>query len=195
MMYGRNDILEIILNGFLPRPASSFPRYRNIFSQDEEFEKRTGNKADIFVYTRMGGGNRDCWGEDYNVNEEDAHIQDNRPCQCPACESYRIERHENCVGRYDDDFDCTYTTFGFKVPDDLREDFDKLKSNLGEEEDREEIKLSDKAWKVFKSSIIDYLENINANVLEENRLSDQDLKSCIQEKLQGFKEAFKIQNH
>ena len=57
----------------------------------------------IAVYTRVGGGNRGC-----GFGEEELY------------------KDKNFITTYDDDFDNTYATYEFAVPDEWREDFDKI---------------------------------------------------------------------
>lgn len=82
------------------RPESYFPRFRDCYEED-------GN---IVVYTRVGGGNRDCgFGED---------------------ELYELPTF---VETYDDEFDSTYGYYVFGVPDEWRDDFDRVMGGrLGE---------------------------------------------------------------
>lgn len=108
MVFGMNASLAVIMSPFLPQKADSFPRFRDIFTDDEE----APTKGDIYVYTRVGGGNRGCWEDEWKEN-----------CDCPACKSDKIEALDGCVCRYDDDYDNTFCTFVFKVPDEKREDF------------------------------------------------------------------------
>lgn len=92
-----------------------FPRFRDVFTDadDAPFE------ADLYVYTRMGGGNRDCWeGASYDI-----------PCNCSGCRADKIEDESWCVGSYDDDFDCTYRTFGIKFTPQQKAEWDALMAN------------------------------------------------------------------
>ena len=57
----------------------------------------------IAVYTRVGGGNRGC-----GFGEEELY------------------KDKNFITTYDDDFDNTYATYEFAVPDEWKEDFDKI---------------------------------------------------------------------
>jgi hypothetical protein len=111
MLHGMNASLALVMSPFLPIRADEFPRFRDIFlgAEDSPF---TG---DIFVYTRMGGGNRECW---------EADPKD--PCDCAACVADRIEEATGCVGSYDDDFDCTFRTFVFTVAPEHKNDFNKV---------------------------------------------------------------------
>lgn len=81
------------------RVDERFPRFRDIFAIAEE----APFAADLFVYTRMGGGNRTCW-----ENGDDG-------CGCSACAADALEREPWIVGSYDDSFDCTYRTFGVRL--------------------------------------------------------------------------------
>ncbi len=62
------------------------------------------DKNTIEIYTRVGGNNRGCgFGEE------------------------KLIKHPNFIKTYDDDFDNTYGTYVFSVPDRWRKDFDKIK--------------------------------------------------------------------
>jgi hypothetical protein len=111
LIHGMNASQALLLSPFLPTRCDNFPRFRNVFTNADD----TDVVGDIYVYTRVGGGNRECW--------EDGERED---CDCSACESDRIESDDRCIHRYDDDFDSTYTTFVFKVSDDMRADYEKL---------------------------------------------------------------------
>jgi hypothetical protein len=123
LMNGMNAELAILMSPFLPRPADQFPRFRNCFIQADDYHGEA--KGDIFVYTRMGGGNRECW-----INEPPHEAKD-----CNACDANELEAL--AVARYDDEFDSTYSTFVFKVSDEDRADYDALVTgNMGALSDR-----------------------------------------------------------
>lgn len=92
------------LNGFNPacvlimpmlgRKEEEYPRFRDCFVTDE------GN---IAIYTRVGGGNRNCGYGEENLYDD-----------------------ENFLETYDDDSDSTYGIYEFKVPDKWKDDFDKI---------------------------------------------------------------------
>ena len=113
LMFGCNSQAAWALSPFLPRSAFDFPRFRDVFTDAEDLPESCKEDADrlILVYTRMGGGNRNCW-------ESDA-----RDCECPACEADRLEEDERCIERYDDEFDSTFCTFVFRVTDEDLPDF------------------------------------------------------------------------
>lgn len=57
----------------------------------------------IAIYTRVGGGNRGCgYGEE------------------------TLYKDENFIRTYDDEDDCTYATYEFKVPEKWKADFDLI---------------------------------------------------------------------
>ena len=75
------------------QPEMYFPRFRDCYVED-------GN---IVIYTRVGGGNRDCgFGED------------------------KLYELPTFVETHDDDFDSTYGYYVFGVPDEWRADFERV---------------------------------------------------------------------
>ena len=93
MMMGFNPACVVIMP-MLGRKQDEYPRFRDCFVTDE------GN---IAIYTRVGGGNRDCgYGEE------------------------ELYKDENFLTTYDDEYDSTYATYEFKVPEKWKADFDKI---------------------------------------------------------------------
>lgn len=89
---------------FLPmlgKHPDEYPRFRDCFLRDPD---RPQYHDHIHVYTRVGGGNRDEYEEDIA----------------------ELRAMPTFVTDHDDDFDSTYATFVFKVPDQWRADFDTL---------------------------------------------------------------------
>lgn len=81
----------------LGRKQEEYPRFRDCFVTE---------KGTIAIYTRVGGGNRNCgYGEE------------------------KLYEDENFIKTYDDDFDSTYATYEFKVPEKWKADFDKIMSS------------------------------------------------------------------
>ena len=78
-------------------PQENIGRFRDCFLSDDDKPEYNNH---IFIYTRMGGGNRD----DYNQQIE------------------ALQRNEFYVTDYDDDFDSTYATFVFKIPAKFHDD-------------------------------------------------------------------------
>lgn len=98
LLNGTNPATFFILP-MLGRHPDTYPRFRDCYALNDEF----GN-AGIQVYTRVGGGNR----QDYV--EAIAELID----------------HPEYVKNEDDDFDSTYATFTFNVPEKWKAQFDAL---------------------------------------------------------------------
>lgn len=92
-----------MINGFDPacvfimpmlgRKQDEYPRFRDCFVEDGK----------IAIYTRVGGGNRNCgFGEE------------------------KLYEDPYFVSTYDDEFDSTYATYLFDVPEKWKSDFDKI---------------------------------------------------------------------
>lgn len=87
------------------------PRFRDVFLKDEEHPEYDNH---IQVYTRVGGNNRNSgYGEE------------------------KLEKHPNFIATFDDDFDNTFGTYVFSVPEEWKKDYDKIARgefhNLSEE--------------------------------------------------------------
>lgn len=67
--------------------------------------------TEIVLFTRNGGGNRE-------------HYDDTEPgigCGCTGCTiEYHLPRHPNYIRDWDDEFDCTYASIAFSVPDEWK---------------------------------------------------------------------------
>ena len=93
MINGFNPACVLIMP-MLGRKQDEYPRFRDCFVTEEK---------NIAIYTRVGGGNRNCgYGEE------------------------ELYEDENFLTTYDDDFDSTYATYEFKVPEKWKSDFDKI---------------------------------------------------------------------
>lgn len=111
MISGYNPACLLILP-MLGRKQEDYPRFRDCYVTDEN---------NIAIYTRVGGGNRNCgFGEEALYDDE------------------------NFIKTYDDEFDNTYATYEFKVPDRWKNDFDKILNS----------KMSD-----VSNEYIEYLKN------------------------------------
>ncbi len=79
----------------------NYPRFRDCFISDKEHPEYDGH---IHVYTRVGGGNR---GQGYGEDQ--------------------LYKHPQFVTSFDDDFDNTYATYVFCVPEKWKADFELVK--------------------------------------------------------------------
>jgi hypothetical protein len=77
----------------------------------------------IAVYTRQGGGNRECYCESRNaVIDAGQHV----PEHCYAACNEALAAHPLYLRDADDDLDATYATFYFGVPDKFRDALTRL---------------------------------------------------------------------
>ena len=100
LMNGFNPACLLIMP-MLGRKQSEYPRFRDCFVTEE------GN---IAIYTRVGGGNRNCgYGEE------------------------ALYKDKNFIKTFDDEYDSTYATYLFSVPDDYIERVKEIFPMLAEE--------------------------------------------------------------
>jgi hypothetical protein len=78
-------------------------RYRDSWA-----EKGEDGEPVIAIYTRQGGGNRECYCEELKRE----HV----PGQCYAACNEALAAHPLYLRDADDDFDATYATFWFRCP-------------------------------------------------------------------------------
>ena len=93
-----------MINGFNPACLLIMPMLGRKQDEYPRFRDCFVTKDNnIAIYTRVGGGNRGCgYGEE------------------------ELYKDPNFLTTYDDDFDCTYATYEFKVPDEWKSDFDLI---------------------------------------------------------------------
>lgn len=82
-------------------------RYR-----DSWVERDGGGEPVIAIYTRNGGGNRQCWCDD--------NSHPDGPCTALIVTEV-LPAHPLYLRDKDDTFDSTYATFYFRVPDEYRQ--------------------------------------------------------------------------
>ena len=94
-----------MINGVNPATFIILPMLGKHPDEYPRFRDCFVNDGMIEVYTRVGGNNRNCgYGEE------------------------ELYKHPNFVRTYDDDFDSTYGYYVFSVPDEWKDDFNKLMS-------------------------------------------------------------------
>lgn len=113
MLNGVNPATFVILPMLGEKHPDEYPRFRDCFIDGEE----------IHIYTRVGGGNRNC-----GFGEEE------------------LQAHPNYLRDEDDDFDSTYATYIFSVPEQWKSDFDKIVAGKLLEISQE---YKDRLYKVF----------------------------------------------
>ena len=108
MIFGESQHADTLL-ALLGTKKSDFYRYRDCYLTD---------KRQIAVYTRGGGGNRACGCDDATPEERTVEFAGDRHspgCVRPIQASNR--KHPCYLFDEDDDFDSTYATFYFRLPD------------------------------------------------------------------------------
>jgi hypothetical protein len=99
LMFGENAASDFLL-ALLDLTRADVGRFRDAYVTDDGKE--------IAVYTRNGGGNREHWGD------EEAEPD----CSCAGCIiEVRLPKHPLYLRDEDDDFDSTYATVFFRVPE------------------------------------------------------------------------------
>ena len=104
----------ILVLPMLEKHPQDYPRFRDCFITEDH---------NIAIYTRVGGGNRNC-----GFGEEELY------------------KNKNFIKTYDDAYDSTYGTYEFKVPEKWKADFNALIENRLEELSNEYIEYLKKFW-------------------------------------------------
>lgn len=104
----------ILVLPMLEKHPEDYPRFRDCFITAD---------YNIAIYTRVGGGNRNC-----GFGEEELY------------------KNKNFIKTYDDTYDSTYGTYEFKVPEKWKADFNALIENRLEELSNEYIEYLKKFW-------------------------------------------------
>ncbi len=110
---GRQPATFFILP-MLGKHPDQYPRFRDCFigkmRQSDKLDEfgipilEHGDGLFISVYTRVGGGNRENYEKEIDI----------------------LKAHPEYVEDFDDEYDCTYATFIFKVPSKYQADFKLL---------------------------------------------------------------------
>lgn len=104
MLHGVNPLSSVFL-AMIGLELSDVPRFRDTFiEQTDEGEHR------IIVYTRTGGGNREGYADENDF----------------------LQSNEHYVTDYDDDYDCTYAHFVYRVPEKYVEHLNTIKKETAE---------------------------------------------------------------
>lgn len=104
MVLGNNAAAPLVL-AMLDRGEGYFGRFR-----DAWVEGREDGSCVLAIYTRNGGGNREHYDDDKEPGPD---------CGCTGCiAECRLPADPLYLSDKDDDYDSTYATFYFKVPED-----------------------------------------------------------------------------
>lgn len=115
MMFGYNPLAGVTLSALNLTP-NDIPRFRDAYFDAEEDR--------LVIYTRTGGGNREYYGAPDGYDNEDYEGPFNED----------LENHSDYLFDEDDDFDCTYAYFYFRVPEAFKPIFETFK-DLGAGQD------------------------------------------------------------
>lgn len=112
LFFGKNPQSALLLATIGLR-EHDVPRFRDVHIGERQ------GKPTIEVYTRMGGGNRGHW---------DSYDGEGGPeCPCPGCRAdYFLRSVPGFLYDEDDDFDSTYATYHYAVPQGFEKDVTKL---------------------------------------------------------------------
>ena len=103
MVFGNSAQAPLVL-ALLDKPGGYFGRFR-----DAWIEQCEDGSLRLAVYTRNGGGNREHYDDDRKAGPD---------CDCTGCiATFQLPRDPLYITDRDDDFDATYATFYFRVPD------------------------------------------------------------------------------
>src|SRR3990167_6526477 len=105
MLFGSNPASSTIL-ATLGLTVEDIGRFRDCFVTDNQ----------IAIYTRLGGGNKECFCESKNNSHEGF-------CYVTNIETMRA--HPNFLYDQDDTFDETYCTYYFSFPDQFKDKLSK----------------------------------------------------------------------
>ncbi len=111
LLFGQNPMSGVLLSIL---GIEDVPRFRDAFLDTSEDETR------IAIYTRTGGGNRDFYEceercrDNYPEHFNGGAPEPNGPWNCD------LRDVEGFIYDADDDFDSTYATFYYRVPDEAQ---------------------------------------------------------------------------
>lgn len=110
MLFGVNAAAPVLL-AMLGIDPDDVPRFRDCYLDEEK---------NIVIYTRTGGGNRPYYENAESYKAKSGEEPDGR------CWNDDLRKLPGFIDDCDDDFDCTYAYFKFKVPEKFAHLIEKL---------------------------------------------------------------------
>jgi hypothetical protein len=115
MIFGENQMATVLLE-MLGLSRERVPRYRDCY----------WNGAEIAIYTRTGGGNRDFYESEGSCRDnypEDFVKPEDDAAWSPPCGPWNddLRALSTFLRDEDDDFDSTYATFFFSAPNEFKQ--------------------------------------------------------------------------
>jgi hypothetical protein len=103
---GDKPTAELVLEAINSVAPISIPRYRDAYIEKND------DAIELVIFTRTGGGNRECYCEEAGCNHESC---------CYHGDNDKMAQHPLYLRDDDDNFDSTYAKFYFNVPDAYKE--------------------------------------------------------------------------
>lgn len=153
-LHGKNPLSIIILKVLgLDDSTEKVGRFRDIWISKDRNE--------IILYTRNGGGNRECW--EYEGCVDIGNVDDplKHDPKCLVRVNYELTKHPLYLRDFDDEYDCTYASFVFKMPDKFKE----LLTTLAAIEPR---MTNDKSLREKTQNVLDKIETMSVEEIKAN---------------------------
>jgi len=116
VIFGVNPDTPIILAA-LELDLEKIGRFRDVWVE----------KDCIAIYTRLGAGNAQCWCNSEDVKKNPHPLDPNHASDCFVPNIKYLQKHPLYIRDEEDEFDPTYRTFCFKIPEVYKEILLKLK--------------------------------------------------------------------
>jgi len=175
MMFGQNPASDMLLEA-ISLNREQVGRFRDAYLEHYGQD----NQLVITIYTRNGGGNRDCWcrndpkyGQEgckhHDIKEEVDELEEVKlgglisykrtgkrvmatrhvceepnsiSCACPGCTvNYRLPKHPLYLMDEDEEFDSTYASIRFRIPEEFKPIAELLASGQAKETPKEKWAL------------------------------------------------------
>ena len=132
----------------LGKHPEEYPRFRDCFLEKRKWKltkdqfpivapEKGDSTLNIFIFTRVGGGNRESYEKEIK----------------------EMQNQKGYIRDFDDDFDCTYATFVFKVPREFKNDVELINKGKLKETSEKYKKYIINFWKE-KSKVKDFYKKI-----------------------------------
>jgi len=116
MLFGVNPNAPIILAA-LDLDLEKIGRFRDVWVEEDR----------IAIYTRLGAGNAKCWCDPEDVKNSPHPLDPEHASYCFVPNVKYLKKHPLYIGDEEDEFDSTYRTFYFKIPEKYKEILLQLK--------------------------------------------------------------------
>lgn len=157
MLFGKNPDSNIILK-MIGLTEGDCGRFRDCYIE----------RDNILIFTRLGGGNRECLCSDEEI--KNGH-------DCYQKYIQNLQKNKFYVKDWDDDFDCTYAYFEFEIPEPFKEIANKYATkgeNLKEKfdsviEEMKKLSVDELKQDPRFTQLVQIMETISDNTKIEDR--------------------------